>query len=77
MLRSLIGSEFKGGAAKWNERSPADFRLTRGDFEQSFKIMKEHVIVDKCAKQKTNMEEEYPRNDGKPKQPGCIEYDIP
>ena len=29
------------------------------------------------CKQRTNMEEEYPRNDGKPKQPVCIEYKIP
>ena len=31
MLRRLLGSEFQTvGAAKWNERSPADLRLTRG-----------------------------------------------
>ena len=33
MLRRLFGSEFQtAGAAKWKERSPADLRLTQGDF---------------------------------------------
>ena len=27
-------------------------------------MIEERVVVDKCAKQKTNVEEEYPRNDG-------------
>ena len=40
-------------------------------------MSEERTEVDKCAKQRTNMEEEYPRNDGKPKQPVCIEYEIP
>ena len=39
-------------------------------------MSEEHAEVDKYAKQRTNMEEEYPRNDGKPKQPVCIEYEI-
>ena len=31
MLRMLFGSEFQtADAAKWNERSPAVFKLTRG-----------------------------------------------
>ena len=33
MLRRLFGSEFQtAGAAKRKERSPADLRSTRGDF---------------------------------------------
>ena len=40
-------------------------------------MIEEHVVVDKCAKQKTDMEEEYARNDRKPKQPVCIENKIP
>ena len=32
-------------------------------------MSEEHVVVDNCTKQKPNMEEEYPRNDGKPKRP--------
>ena len=38
-------------------------------------MSEENMVVDKCAKQKTNMEEEYPWNDGKPKQPVSIEYE--
>ena len=34
-------------------------------------------MVEKCAKQRTNVEDEYPRSDGKPKQAVCIEYEIP
>ena len=39
----------------------------------------EHVVVDKCAKQKTNIEDEYPQNDGEPKQTlyWTVEYEIP
>ena len=40
-------------------------------------MCKEHVVVDKCVKQRTNVEDEYPQSDGKPKQPVCIEYEIP
>ena len=29
------------------------------------KMIEECAVVDMCAKQKTNMEEEYPQNDGK------------
>ena len=32
------------------------------------------VVVDICAEQKTDMKEEYPRNDVTPKQPVCIKY---
>ena len=31
------------------------------------KMIKKRAVVDKCAKEKTDTEEEYPRNDGKPK----------
>ena len=34
-------------------------------------------MVDKCEKQKTDVEDEYPQNNGNPKQPVCIEYEIP
>ena len=40
-------------------------------------MSEERVVVDEGAKQKINVEEEYPRNDWKPKQPVCIEYEIP
>ena len=78
MLQRLLGSEFQTvRAAKWNERSMADLRLTRGILSSFQKMSEEHVVVEKCSKQKTNMEEEYPQNDGKPKQPVYIGYEIP
>ena len=40
-------------------------------------MITESAVVDTCAKQKTDMEDECPRNGGKPKQPVCIEYEIP
>ena len=39
-------------------------------------MIEQRVVVDKCAKQKTDIGEEYPRTDGKPNQPVCIEYEI-
>ena len=55
MLRRLLGSEFQTvGAAKWNERSPADLRLTRRILSNFHKMIVERVVVDKCAKQKTD-----------------------
>ena len=72
MLRKLLWIESQAFTG-WLMVNP-------GDFEQFFffqKMIEERAVVDKYAKQKTNMEEEYPRSDGKPKQPVCIEYEIP
>ena len=40
-------------------------------------MIKECMVVGKCENQKTGVEDEYPQNDGKPKQPVCTEYEIP
>ena len=36
----------------------------------------ERAVVDMCAKQKTNIEEEYPQNDGKSKKVSLYECEI-
>ena len=40
-------------------------------------MIEERAMVDKYAEQTTDIEGVYPQNDGKPKQPVCIEYEIP
>ena len=64
------GSKMKWAFTGW-------LKVNLGNFEPFFqKLIAKRVVVDKCANQKTNMEEEYPRNDEKAKQPVCIEYEI-